>query len=460
MGVLQYLVDLGAPVMMPIIFTIFALCLRVKFGNAIRAGLLVGIGFIGLNTIITLLTDNLGPAAQAMVQNFGLNLNVLDVGWPAASAIAFGSAVGVLIIPLCILVNIIMLLTRTTRTVNIDIWNFWHFAFTGSLVYMLTKSLPIALLMAAINMIITMVIADRTAPLVEKELGLPGISIPHGFSASYVPVAWVVNKILDHIPGINRIKLDANDIQKKFGVFGDPAVLGVSIGVILGLLAKYDVNKTLNLAMVMGAVLVLTPKMAAILMEGLMPVSEAVQSLIQRKFEGKARLYIGLDSAVSVGHPVTLAVSLVLVPITLVLALIIPGNQFLPFASLAGLPFMFVLITPIVKGDFFRTFLVGIIVIGVGLLIGTNLSPLFTQAAMSAKFAIPTGAATISSIDYGSSPFPWVIIKLTELKTVGIGALVVLTGAVMAWNRKIIVREDRRVEEAEKNTNINGAAEF
>ena len=106
MGVLQYLVDLGAPVMMPIIFTVFALCLRVKFGNAIRAGLLVGIGFIGLNTIITLLTDNLGPAAQAMVQNFGLNLNVLDVGWPAASAIAFGSAVGVLIIPLCILAKI------------------------------------------------------------------------------------------------------------------------------------------------------------------------------------------------------------------------------------------------------------------------------------------------------------------------------------------------------------------
>ena len=43
--------------------------------------------------------------------------------------------------------------------------------------------------MSAINMIITMVIADRTAPKVEKELGLPGISIPHGFSASYVPIA-------------------------------------------------------------------------------------------------------------------------------------------------------------------------------------------------------------------------------------------------------------------------------
>lgn len=443
MNILQYLVNLGPAVMMPIIFTIFALCLRVKLGKALRSGILVGIGFIGLNAIIALLTENLGPAAEAMVNNFGLNLNILDVGWPAASAIAFGSSVGVLIIPLCLLINVIMLLTRTTRTVNIDIWNFWHFAFTGSLVYILTNSLGTALLMAGINMVITMVIADRTAPLVEKELGLPGISIPHGFSASYVPIAWVANKILDHIPGINKIKFDAKDIEKKAGVFGDPAILGVSIGIILGLLAKYDVNKTLNLAMVMGAVLVLTPKMAAILMEGLMPVSEAVQELIQRKFAGKSRLYIGLDSAVSVGHPVTLAVSLVLVPVTLILALIVPGNQFLPFASLAGLPFMFVLVTPLVKGDFFRTFLVGVMVIAVGLLIGTNLAPLFTNAASAAHFAIPEGKNLISSIDYGSSPLPWIIIKLSEYKAIGISILVAITAGIAIWNRSIIVKEDK-----------------
>lgn len=447
MNILQYLVDLGPSVMMPIIFSVFAICLGVKLANAVKSGLLIGIGFIGLNAIITILTENLGPAAEAMVKNFGLNLNVLDVGWPAASAIAFGSTVGVLIIPLGIIINVVMLLTRTTRTVNIDIWNFWHFAFTGSLVYMLTGSLPIALIMSAVNMVVTMVLADRTAPLVEKELGLPGISIPHGFSASYVPIAWIANKILDFIPGINKIKMDANDIQKKFGIFGDPAILGTSIGILLGILAKYNLKDTLNLAVVMGAVLVLTPKMAAVLMEGLMPVSEAVQTLIQRKFEGKAKLYIGLDSAVSVGHPVTLAVSLVLVPVTLILALIIPGNQFLPFASLAGLPFMFVLITPLVRGDFFRAFIVGVIVVGAGLLIGTNMSPLFTEAALAAKFAIPDGARMISSIDYGSSPLPWLIVKLTEFKTIGIGALVASSVGLMLWNRSMIVKEDQKSEE-------------
>ncbi|CAI9388218.1 PTS system galactitol-specific EIIC component [Bacillus sp. T2.9-1] len=140
MAVLDYIVNLGASVMMPIIFTIFALLLRVKVGKAIKSGLLVGVGFIGLNIVIALLTDNLGPAAEQMVQNFGLNLHVLDVGWPAAAAIAFGSKVGALIIPVCLVVNIVMLLTRTTQTVNIDIWNYWHFAFTGSIVAVLTDS--------------------------------------------------------------------------------------------------------------------------------------------------------------------------------------------------------------------------------------------------------------------------------------------------------------------------------
>ena len=36
MGILNYLVDLGAAVMMPIIFTVFALVLGVKFGKALK----------------------------------------------------------------------------------------------------------------------------------------------------------------------------------------------------------------------------------------------------------------------------------------------------------------------------------------------------------------------------------------------------------------------------------------
>ena len=52
MGILNYIVDLGPQVMMPIIITIFGLILGAKFGKALRAGLTVGVGFIGLNLVI------------------------------------------------------------------------------------------------------------------------------------------------------------------------------------------------------------------------------------------------------------------------------------------------------------------------------------------------------------------------------------------------------------------------
>lgn len=95
-----------------------------KFGKALRAGLTVGVGFIGLNLVIGMLGGNLGPAVQQMVTNYGLSLTVIDVGWPAAAAIAFASQVGALIIPIALAVNVIMILTKTTQTVNIDVWNF------------------------------------------------------------------------------------------------------------------------------------------------------------------------------------------------------------------------------------------------------------------------------------------------------------------------------------------------
>src|SRR5690625_1353494 len=139
MGFFQWFVDLGASVMWPIIIFVFALILGTKPGRAFRAGLTVGIGFIAINLVIGLLGDGLGPAAQAMVDNFGFELNTIDVGWPAAAAISYGTALGSLAITIGLLLNIILLAIGLTRTLNVDIWNYWHAAFTGSLVFALDR---------------------------------------------------------------------------------------------------------------------------------------------------------------------------------------------------------------------------------------------------------------------------------------------------------------------------------
>lgn len=74
---LQWFVNLGASVMLPILLFVFTLILRIKPGKAFKASLTVGIGFVGLNLVIELLTKNLGLASQAMVKNFGLHLSTL-----------------------------------------------------------------------------------------------------------------------------------------------------------------------------------------------------------------------------------------------------------------------------------------------------------------------------------------------------------------------------------------------
>ena len=146
-----------------------------------------------MNATVSILTGAVQPAVDNMVKLFGLNLTVIDVGWPSASAIAFGTAVGVAMIPLGIVINVIMLLTKSTRTVDVDIWDFWHFAFSGSIVYALTHNMLIALSLAAVNMVVIMVIADRTAKGTEEILGLPGITFPHGLAGSFVPIAYVLD---------------------------------------------------------------------------------------------------------------------------------------------------------------------------------------------------------------------------------------------------------------------------
>ncbi|WP_304644898.1 PTS transporter subunit IIC, partial [uncultured Duncaniella sp.] len=70
--VFSYIIGLGAAVMMPIIFTVLGLCIGIKFGDALRSGLKVGVGFIGLSIVTALLTSALGPALDTVVNIFDL----------------------------------------------------------------------------------------------------------------------------------------------------------------------------------------------------------------------------------------------------------------------------------------------------------------------------------------------------------------------------------------------------
>ena len=83
--VFKYIIGLGAAVMMPVIFTVLGLCIGIRFGDALKSGLKVGVGFVGLSIVTALLTSALGPALNKVVEIYDLQLKVFDMGWPAAA---------------------------------------------------------------------------------------------------------------------------------------------------------------------------------------------------------------------------------------------------------------------------------------------------------------------------------------------------------------------------------------
>lgn len=117
----QYFVDLGPAVMLPIVIFVVALVLGQTVGKALKSGISIGIGFIGIGLVISLMLDNLAPAAKAMSANFGINMNIIDMGWPGSSPMTWASDIALVAIPVAIAVNLAMLALRLTRVLNIDI---------------------------------------------------------------------------------------------------------------------------------------------------------------------------------------------------------------------------------------------------------------------------------------------------------------------------------------------------
>ncbi|MDT7947727.1 MAG: PTS galactitol transporter subunit IIC [Thermoflexus hugenholtzii] len=432
LSTLKAIIDnLGATVALPIIIFLFAVALGAQPGRAFRAGVTIGIAFIGINLVIGLMWTNLSEVAQAMVKNTGIQRDVVDVGWPSAAAIAFGSAVGLWVIPLTLAINILMLAARLTKTLDIDIWNYWHFAFIGSLVVAATGNLLLGLLAAAIAAALALFFADWTAPAVQRFYGLPGISIPHLTTAPGVPIAIVVNWIIDRIPGLREVQADPEAIRRRLGIAGEPVILGLIIGLVLGILGFYNagdvqtvVVKVLKTAMNLAAVMLLLPRMVQILMEGLIPVSEAARDFMQRRAGGR-EIYIGLDSAILIGHPAAISTALVLVPVAILLSAILPGNRVILFADLAVIPFVVAMFAPLMRGNIFRMIIAGTITLAIGFYIATGMADLFTAAAVASGFKMPEGAVRITSIADGFLWPPFVFVTAVRLAGV-VGLLILL----------------------------------
>lgn len=394
----NYILNAGAAVMLPIIITIIGMVFGLKPTKAFKSGLTLAIGFVGIKLIISFMSTNLGPAAQEMVKRLGVQLDALDVGWGAIAAVTWSSPIIALLILVIFAINMIMLLLKATKTLDVDIWNYHHMAIVGVMVYFVTDNVLLGVLASATMAITTFKIADWSAPLVENFFGIPGVTLPTVSALSSLVIAWPLNWLLDRIPGINKIRFSVGDAKKYLGFFGDQMILGLIMGTAIGFLAGYEVTKSFELGVNMAAVLILIPKMTSLFMEGLMPISEAAKNFTQKYFKGR-ELLIGLDAAVVVGNPDVITTALILIPLTIFMSIILPGNRVLPFADLAVIPFRVAMVVALTRGNLFKNLIIGLITTASLLYFGSWTAPVLTEVAQSIgiDLAIAGGAILISS---------------------------------------------------------------
>ncbi|EAM7071519.1 PTS galactitol transporter subunit IIC [Salmonella enterica] len=402
--VINYVLNLGAPVFVPFIMLLAGLVVRMKFRDAASAAITLGVAFVGMSMLIGFMVDAIGVAAQTMMNRTGLELSIVDGGWTTMANISWAWPYAFVMFPLQVGVNIVMLMLNKTNTFNADLWNVWGKIFTAFIVVSVATplfgpawSLILAFLIAAFQIIVELNAGDIHQHRIEKLTGIPGVTCTHRmvfFGAIYYPFDLLLRKI----PVCNK-PMDATALRAKVGVFAENHIIGFILGILFGVIAGYSVAKTLMLGVQAATALVLFPMISKLFMQALSPISEAISDYMNKKFSGR-KLFVGIDWPFMGGASEIWFAIIVAIPFTLIWALILPGNKILPFAGIINIA----LIVPaylVTRGNTLRMVILSIIGIPFFLFVGTQFAPMITELGQATKaIAIPAGQLiSNSSID-------------------------------------------------------------
>ncbi len=397
-AVLEELLAFEPYVLLPLLMFLLSQLFRVPLKKALRSCLTIGIGFIGIFIMFGYFVEKIGPAVQDLTARTGLSFSVLDVGWPPLAAAAWAHPIAPAGLLLLLAVNALLVMKGWLKTVNIDIWNYWHFIFTGVMVFQATggRWLP-ALGALTATAVITEKIADWSARQTEELSGLPGVTITTIPGIIYYPLGVLGTALLARIPGIRRISINPEILRRRMGLLGDPMVIGFLLGLALGAGAGYSLRQTLTLAFQIAAVVFILPRMCAVLSEGLMPISESMKEWLARRFPDRTDTLIGLDLAVILGNTSILVTGLLLMPVALFFAFLLPGVNHIPLGDLANMMAAASFLVVGTNRNILRAFLLGIPMLAGNILIASRLAGLYTRLIDSAGITFDGYSGPVTS---------------------------------------------------------------
>ncbi|WP_158589186.1 PTS transporter subunit IIC [Atopobacter sp. AH10] len=450
MDLFKWLVSYGAAFIVPLFALILGGLFGAPFKRSFAGALKMGVGFTALGVLIGTIFSALEPAARELANKFGVNFTILDLGWPTQSGIVFAIPWCMAGIALMILCNALLVTIGLTKTLNVDFNNHWIFIFYMGATYYLSKNWLLTIAVGIAFWFISLKMADWVYPYIQPYYNMPtdGLTVTHAYSILWAPIGFLLDQLWDRVPVVKDINWNAQDIQRKFGFFGESIFIGWVIGFIVGCVAFMtmppsleQLGKALSLGFTVALFMYLIPRAAELVVAGMAPLSEAIRKFLRKRMPGR-ECYVGLDAAILVGAPEHVVIGLLTTPIAFLIAFVLPGNQVLPMGDVAGL-FIFIctFLTNTNRGNIFRGLLnATLLLIPVSFLIGAQMAPANVAMATATHFAV-TGAKGMlfTSLCVGTTPVGFALFKIAmfigvthKLLDLFIG-LAILTAFFIVW---------------------------
>ena len=445
-SIIQYILNLGANVCVPLVILILGLVVGMKLKKAFLAALTLGIAFTGMSMLIGFMSDAVGPATEALAKSTGINLPALDGGWTVAASITWSWSYAFVFFAVVLLVNFVMLALNWTKTLNVDMWNVWGKALTAYLVYFVTGQLWAGFVVAVVQVVLELKMGDMFQKHIEDLTGIPLVTVTHFMNIAVV-LMMPVNWLMDKIPFFNK-KADTVALKNKIGIFSENSVMGFIIGLLLGLAGAYGVSGSLSLAVKVATALALFPMISKLFMQALSPLADAMSEFMKGKFKDR-EVFIGLDWPVLAGRSEVWVTAIILVPIILLWSLVLPGNVVLPIAGIINYSIAVggLLLT---GGNLYRMIVLGIIYTPLYLYGATYLAPILTNLGKQTGAVDFKGASMITWSSIEGPEFRILFAEAFNTNFLAIVGVIIFIG-LFYWTYKIMINEkvpsQRYVEE-------------
>lgn len=439
----------GSAVFVPVIIFIIALILGVELKKAFFSGLNAGIGLTGFGWLVNSYIPVIVPAVQDFVTTTGMDLPVVDIGWQATSVIAYATRAGMMFLGFGLLLQVLLFLFKITNVfMPGDLWNNYSYMFWGSMIYAVTEDIWLSLATMFIMVLYNVIFVEMNAYRWSTYYGYPNCTIPALHIAPGTPFAvlgnWIMNKL-----GAYKIRWRPEDIRERIGFLGEPIVLGVILGLLIGLLGNLNElgtlaawGSTMTIAISTAAVMAIFPRVANIFASAFMPITEAARKRSTKDVKQGQDLYIGINDATGYGEPSTLISGILLIPIMLFLGAILPGNKTLLLVDLIAIAFIIQPFVAATNGNIFKTVILSAIWFSIGLYICTFTAPIFTDVySQFAAEALEPGALVTAGM-IANKPIVGGLLFLPalNLQWVGVGILFVVWVPLYIFFKKNKVR--------------------